>query len=209
MIYIHRGKIYKNIRENSFKGFKLSINQGFNVETDVHFIKNNTPVCVHDFNLKRLKKVNKKIKNLNQNDLKKFKIIKLKTLIKLLKKETRLLVEIKPFLDKKKIYIFCKLIKKNKKNISVISFKEKNLIQLRNFDKNLKLGLIFNDNKNLNFIKSKLKQKHINFFVLHRSKFRNKKIDILNIKKIYYTFKNIKLKKTKKSKDLIIENILN
>ena len=82
-------------------------------------------------------------------------------------------------------------------------------IQLRNFDKNLKLGLIFNDNKNLNFIKSKLKQKHINFFVLHRSKFRNKKIDIFNIKKIYYTFKNIKLKKTKKSKDLIIENILN
>ena len=106
MIYIHRGKIYKNIRENSFKGFKLSINQGFNVETDVHFIKNNTPVCFHDFNLKRLKKVNKKIKNLNQNDLKKFKIIKLKTLIKLLKKETRLLVEIKPFLDKKKFIYF-------------------------------------------------------------------------------------------------------
>jgi len=208
VIFIHRGKIYKNIKENSFEGFKLSINQGFNIETDIHFIKNNTPVCFHDFDLKRINGVNKKIENLNQNHLKKFKIMKLIKLIKLLKKRTRLLVEIKPFLNKKNIHNLYNLIKKNKKNISAISFKEKNLIWLRNLDKNLKLGLIFSGNKKLNFIKSKLKQKHINFFVLRRNKFGNKKIDSLNIKKIYYTFKNVNLKKIQKSKNLIIENIL-
>ena len=75
-------------------------------------------------------------------------------------------------------------------------------------DKNIKLGLVFNGNKNLNFIKSKLKQKHINFFVLYKNRFGNKKIDALNIDKIYYTFKKVDLKKIPKSKNLIIEDIL-
>lgn len=208
MIYIHRGKIFRNIKENSYKGFNLSINHGFNIETDVHFIKNNIPVCFHDFDLKRINKVNKKIKNLNENDLKKFKIIKLVRLIKLLKKKTRLLVEIKPFFNKKNIYKFYDIVKKNKKNIRLISFKEKNLQKLKNLDKNIKLGLVFNGNKNLNFIKSKLKQKHINFFVLYKNRLGNKKIDAMNIKKIYYTFKKVDLKKIPKSKNLIIEDIL-
>ena len=208
MIYIHRGKIFRNIKENSYKGFNFSINHGFNIETDVHFIKNNIPVCFHDFDLKRINKVNKKIKNLNENDLKKFKIIKLVRLIKLLKKKTRLLVEIKPFFNKKNIYKFYNIVKKNKKNIRLISFKEKNLQKLRNLDKNIKLGLVFNGNKNLNFIKSKLKQKHINFFVLYKNRLGNKKIDVLNIEKIYYTFKKVDLKKIPKSKNLIIEDIL-
>ena len=152
--------------------------------------------------------MNKKIKNLNENDLKKFKIIKLVRLIKLLKKKTRLLVEIKPFFNKKNIYKFYDIVKKNKKNIRLISFKEKNLQKLRNLDKNIKLGLVFNGNKNLNFIKSKLKQKHINFFVLYKNRLGNKKIDALNIEKIYYTFKKVDLKKISKSKNLIIEDIL-
>ena len=75
-------------------------------------------------------------------------------------------------------------------------------------DKNIKLGLVFNGNKNLNFIKSKLKQKHINFFVLYKNRLGNKKIDVLNIEKIYYTFKKVDLKKIPKSKNLIIEDIL-
>ena len=80
--------------------------------------------------------------------------------------------------------------------------------KLKNLDKNIKLGLVFNGNKNLNFIKSKLKQKHINFFVLYKNRLGNKKIDALNIEKIYYTFKNVDLKKIPKSKNLIIEDIL-
>ena len=75
-------------------------------------------------------------------------------------------------------------------------------------DKNIKLGLVFNGNKNLNFIKSKLKQKHINFFVLYKNRLGNKKIDALNIEKIYYTFKKVDLIKIPKSKNLIIEDIL-
>ena len=60
MIYIHRGKIFKNIRENSYKGFRLCINNGLNIETDIHFIKDDTPVCYHDFDLRRINRIKTK-----------------------------------------------------------------------------------------------------------------------------------------------------
>ena len=97
--------------------------------------------------------------------------------------------------------------KNKKRNIKVISFKEKNLVNLRNLDTNLRLGLIFDGRKNLHSIKSKLKKKHINFFVLYKNKFNIKKITKLKIQKIYYTFKNFDMKKFKKSENLIIEDL--
>ena len=207
MIYIHRGKIFKNIKENSYKGFRLCINNGLNIETDIQFIKDDTPVCYHDFDLRRINRIKTKIKNLNIGDLKKYKIIKLSDLINLLKKKTKLLLEIKPFLNKNNILVLYNLIKNKKRNIKVISFKEKNLVNLRNLDTNLRLGLIFDGRKNLHSIKSKLKKKHINFFVLYKNKFNIKKITKLKIQKIYYTFKNFDMKKFKKSENLIIEDL--
>ena len=54
MIFIHRGKISETIRENSATGFKLSILKGYNLETDIRFIKNGVPVCYHDSSLLRI-----------------------------------------------------------------------------------------------------------------------------------------------------------
>ena len=39
MIFIHRGKISEKTKENSLNGFKLSVAKGYNLETDIHFIK--------------------------------------------------------------------------------------------------------------------------------------------------------------------------
>ena len=65
MIFIHRGKISKKTKENSLEGFKLSIAKGLNIETDIHFISDGSPVCYHDFSLLRINNLNRQIKSYN------------------------------------------------------------------------------------------------------------------------------------------------
>ena len=100
MIFIHRGKISEKTKENSLNGFKLSVAKGYNLETDIHFIKKGIPVCYHDFSLLRINNLNKKIKNLDLKQINKLKILKLEKLIKILKNNTKILIEVKPQLKK-------------------------------------------------------------------------------------------------------------
>ena len=182
MIFIHRGKISKKTKENSLEGFKLSIAKGLNIETDIHFISDGSPVCYHDFSLLRINNLNRQIKDLKFREIRKFRILELKKLIKILKKKTKILIEVKPNLNKKTLNLFYKIIKRNIKNIIIISFNEKNLIKLHNYKKKIKLGLCFNKSDKFKFIDSKKNKKHINFLVLDKSQLNNKKID--KIKKI-------------------------
>ena len=207
MIFIHRGKIKKNIKENTLKGFKLSVLKGYNLETDIHFNINNIPICYHDFSLNRLYKSKKKIKNLSNREITKYKILKLKNLIKIIKRKTKLLIEVKPQLNKNTSKSLYEQIKNNR-NILVISFKEKNLIKMYKINKKLKLGLIIRSSKKLKFINSKINKNHINFFVFNKSYLNNKKINRINKKKYFYTIKNPLKYKSVNKKNLIIENIL-
>ena len=50
-MFIHRGLIEKNFRENHITSFKECIKKKFNIETDIHFTQNNTPICFHDYSL--------------------------------------------------------------------------------------------------------------------------------------------------------------
>jgi glycerophosphoryl diester phosphodiesterase len=204
-MFIHRGLLNKNLRENHISAFKKCIEKNYNIETDVHFSKNNILVCFHDFHLKKLFN-KKKIKDLTSQDLKKYNITKLKDLLKIIKHKTKILLEIKPSLNQKTLGKLEKVYNKYRKNILFISFIEKNLIKIKNKFKKVKLGYIFKRNSNCLDIKKKLNKKHINFFVLPKNFEKIKKIKKVKIKKFFYTIRNIKLRNIKNN--YIVENII-
>lgn len=204
-MFIHRGLINKNLRENHISAFKKCLEKNYNIETDIHFSKNNILVCFHDFNLKKLFN-KKKIKDLTSQDLKKYNITKLTDLLKIINHETKILLEIKPLLSEITLAKLHKVYNKYHKNILFISFVEKNLIKIKNKITNVKLGFIFKRNSKYLDIKKKLNKKYINFFVLPQNLKEIEKIKKIKIKKFFYTIKNIKLKNIKNN--YIVENII-
>lgn len=204
-MFIHRGLINKNLRENHISAFKKCLEKNYNIETDIHFSKNNILVCFHDFNLKKLFN-KKKIKDLTSQDLKKYNITKLTDLLKIINHETKILLEIKPLLSEITLAKLHKVYNKYHKNILFISFVEKNLIKIKNKITNVKLGFIFKRNSKYLDIKKKLNKKYINFFVLPQNLKEIEKIKKIKIKKLFYTIKNIKLKNIKNN--YIVENII-
>ncbi len=72
----HRG-LYDNITipENSIEAFKLAIKNDNIIELDLHLIKDNNIVVFHDDNLKRMTKINKQIKNMTYEELKKINLL--------------------------------------------------------------------------------------------------------------------------------------
>ena len=209
--YIHRGLAKKNFKENTIPAFKYSFKKNYGIETDLHVTKDNRFVCFHYYNLKGKFKINKKIKDINYGYLKKITKKKKATvpllddLFKLSKNKYPLLLEIKPILNEKNLFIFKNLIKK-RKNYKIISFKEKNLTNLYRIDKKLPLGLLFYSTTSLKNIKIKSKKKHVKFIVLDKIFLSNKNLNIIKKKIYYYTIKRKNIfKKYRYSKNLIFE----
>ena len=210
---IHRGLAKKNFKENTIKSFKYSFKRKNGIETDLHSTKDNELVCFHDFNLKKKFKLNKKIKDINYSELKriskknKAEIPLFKELIKISKNRFPLLLEIKPLFKKKTLMELIKLVKKIKR-YGIISFKEKNLINLYKMNKKLSLGLLFTSTSALKNIKIKSKKKHIKFLVLEKKFLSNKRLGLIRKNIYYYTIKNKTLfEKYKNNKNLIFENL--
>ena len=106
MHIIHRGIVNKDYKENCLNSFRASFKRKYGIETDIHLTKDNKFVCFHDFTLKRIFKINKSIKNINNGDLKKinnkkFKIPLLNEVLELSKNKFPIFIEIKPLLNKK------------------------------------------------------------------------------------------------------------
>ena len=210
--YIHRGLAKKNFKENTLPAFRYSFKKKYGIETDLQVTKDNQLVCFHDFNLRRKFKLNKKIKKINYSDLKKIskkkkaEIPLLEDLLKISKKYP-LLLEIKPLFKKENLLRLIKLTK-NTKKYGLISFKEKNLINLYKINKKLPLGLLFLASSSFKDIKIKSKKKHVKFLVLEKKFLSNKKLNLIKKKIYYYTVKSKSLfKKYRESKNLIFENL--
>ena len=211
--YVHRGLIKKNLAENTLKSFIKSLKRGYGIETDLHVTKDNQLVCFHDFTLKRKFKLNKNVKDTNYINLKKIskkkgtEIPLLEDLLKVSKKKYPLLLEIKPLFKKENLLCLVKLTK-NIKKYGLISFKEKNLINLYTLNKKLPLGLLFLSTSSLRTIKSKSKKPHVKFLGLEKSFLSKRKIDLIKKPIYYYTIKNKNLfHRYKDSKNLIFENL--
>ena len=100
-----------------------------------------------------------------------------------------------------------KLIKKTKK-YGIISFEEKNLINLYKINKKLSLGLLFLSTASFKNIKIKSKKKYVKFLVLEKKFLSNKNLHLIRKKIYYYTIKNKNLfKKYRYTKNLIFEKI--
>ena len=211
--YIHRGLAKRNFKENTLPAFKYSFKKKYGIETDLQVTKDNQLICFHDFNLKRRFNLNKNVKNINYSNLKKISkkrkatVPLLKELLKIAKNKYPLLLEIKPLLSKISLLNLIKLLKKTKK-YGIISFKEKNLINLYKVNKKLPLGLLFLSTSSFKNIKMKSKKKHVNFLVLEKKFLSNKNLHLIKKKIYYYTItkKNI-FKKFKNTKNLIFENL--
>ena len=210
---IHRGLANRNFKENTIPAFKHCFKKNYGIETDVHCTKDDKIVCFHDFNLQNKFKINKRIKDINYEELKKISI-KFKSEIPLLDKllkispsKLHLMIEIKPIFSKKNlISLFNKT--KRLKNYSLTSFHEKNLISLYKLNNKLSLGLIFSPNTKMKTFKIKSKKKFIKLLVVEKKFLDHEKLDALNVPIYYYTAKckNI-FNKYKNSKNLIFENL--
>ena len=193
--------------------FKYSFKKKYGIETDLQVTKDNQLICFHDFNLRRRFNLNKNVKDVNYSILKKISkkrkatVPLLKDLLKISKNKYPLLLEIKPLLTKISLLNLIKLIKKTKK-YGIISFKEKNLINLYKINKKLPLGLLFLSTASFKNIKIKSKKKYVKFLVLEKKFLSNKNLHLIRKKIYYYTIKNKNLfKKYRYTKNLIFEKI--
>lgn len=84
-LFAHRGYFNNvDIPENSIPAFKKAIRYGYNIELDVHLTKDKKIVVFHDFNLKRMCKINKKIEDVTYDELIKYNLLDTKYKIPLL-----------------------------------------------------------------------------------------------------------------------------
>ena len=142
MHLIHRGILNKKFKENCLDSFKASFKKKYGIETDIHATKDKKFVCFHDFTLKRIFKINKSIKDIKYQELKKikyksFKIPLLAEVLKLSKNKYPIFIEIKPFLEKR---LLSKLINETKgfNKVVFISFNKDNVDNLLKINSVLK-----------------------------------------------------------------------
>lgn len=104
--YAHRG-FHDNesaAPENSMAAFKKAVDAGYGIEFDVQLTKDDVPVVFHDSTLKRVCKVDGKLKDYTYEELQKFrlcdsveKIPLLKDVLELVDGKTPLIIEIKGY----------------------------------------------------------------------------------------------------------------
>lgn len=130
-VIAHRGiHDNKNVVENSIPSFKECIKENIPIELDVHLLKDNEIVVIHDDNLKRLTGLQKRLKDLTYNDIKDLKLLKtndkiptLKEVLELVDGKVPLIIELKydnlPFTLEKELV---KQLDKYKGKFAVKSF---------------------------------------------------------------------------------------
>ena len=212
MNIIHRGLVSIGSKENSLKSFELSFKKNYGVETDIHFTKDNQIICYHDYTLNRLFNINKSIKNLTFESIKKItkseiSVPLLKELLNLSKKKNIVFVEIKPLLSKKAINILINETKKFK-NCILISFKHKNLFRIRKINKKIKIGLSFSKASKVSEIIKISSNKVFDYLILDKFFIGKKSIENLKKIKFFYTIKKkSEFIKYNRKYNLIIEKL--
>ena len=212
MHLIHRGILNKKFKENCLDSFKASFKKKYGIETDIHATKDKKFVCFHDFTLKRIFKINKSIKDIKYQELKKikyksFKIPLLAEVLKLSKNKYPIFVEIKPFLEKR---LLSKLINETKgfNKVVFISFNKDNIDNLLKINSSIKVGLSFSNRSSIKSILKSSINKKLKCLILDKKFLNNKKIQKIKKEKYYYTIKNKNyFLKYRKNYNLIFENL--
>lgn len=207
----HRGLHSSNIAENTLSAFIKAMEKNYIIELDIHILKDDTIVIYHDFNLKRLTGVNKKIEKLTYPQVTKIKIknkYQIPTLIQvmnIIKGKVPLLIEIKTIDNNIKFYN--KLVELLTNYKGLFAIQSINPLVIEWFYKNKKeypLGLIIYNDLNYKILKKYTKM--IDFISIYKKHlpFKSKKMVI------GWTIKNLEElnKYLPISDNLIVENIL-
>lgn len=172
----HRG-LFNNIDipENSLLAFKNAVDNDYGIELDLQLTSDNQLVVFHDVSLKRMTNINKKLTDLNYEELLRYNLLNtnekiplFKDVLKILKPSTPLIIEIKPegrCIDTVKETI--KMMKNYDGLYNIESFNPKVVYYLRKYEPNIIRGQLsynyFKDSKNNIFIKFVLTNLLTNF----------------------------------------------
>jgi glycerophosphoryl diester phosphodiesterase len=136
----HRGLHDENYPENSLPAFRNAAERGFNIETDLHILKDGKIALFHDFNTLRVCGIDAKLSDLSSDDLKNYKlngteytIPLLEDLLEIAEGKVGLLLELKtiPFKNRgfhKKLY---EILKDYKGDFAVQSFDPMSILWFR------------------------------------------------------------------------------
>ena len=83
-VFAHRGYHDEKYPENSIPAFKKALRYKYNIELDVHLTKDEKIVVFHDFSLKRMCGIDKKIEDLTYKQIIKYNLLNTKYKIPLL-----------------------------------------------------------------------------------------------------------------------------
>lgn len=161
----HRGYFNnKDIPENSIPSFKKAIRYGYSIELDVHLTKDEKIVVFHDFNLKRMCGVKKKVEDCTYNELLKYNLLDTKYKIPLLSEVLNLIDGKVSLIIETKVEKTGKLEKKlsqelNKYNgsFAIQSFNPFSIFWFKRHEPSYVIGLLSSDfrhNKNITGLKS-------------------------------------------------------
>ncbi len=92
-LYAHRG-LHNNksdAPENSLKAFALAVGKGYGIELDVQLTKDEVPVIIHDYHLRRACKTDCKVADLTYEELQQYHLFKSKEKIPTLKEVLELI----------------------------------------------------------------------------------------------------------------------
>lgn len=173
----HRGLHDKNIPENTISSFKRAINNNYIIELDVHLLKDNKVVVIHDDNLIRASNINKKIKDMTYDEVKMLNIFNtcehiplLEDVLDIINGCVPIIIELKtdvrvPKLEKQVL----KILKNYHGLFAIQSFSPLSLYYIKKKNHDIIIGQLVSDFKNnkMNFIKKFILKKMIFNILIH------------------------------------------
>ena len=151
-VFAHRGYHdgNKNVPENSILSFKRAVKYGYAIELDVHLLKDDNVVVFHDYNLKRMCGVDKRIEECTYNELLRLNLLNTKEKIPLLSDALSIINGKVPVLIETKMIRYngkleekvSKIIKSYKGKILVQSFNWKSILWFKKNMKNISRGIL-------------------------------------------------------------------
>lgn len=169
--YAHRGlhQSKKKSPENSIAAFKLAVENNYGIELDVQLTKDNVPVVFHDYDLKRICGVDKKVRNITYKELQEYtlynsteKIPTLKSVLELVDGKVPLIIEYKvEFKDTSVCPLSNDLLKNYNGTYCIESFNPFVLLWYKKYKPNIMRGQLSS-----NFLKDNENGSKLLYFIL-------------------------------------------
>ncbi len=170
-LYAHRG-LHNNkseAPENSLKAFSLAVEKHYGIELDVQLTKDGIPIVLHDYNLKRACKVDRKVAETTYEELSQYRLFKsqekiptFQEVLELVDGKVPLIVELKiPWGPSATCEAAAKLLNEYRGSYCIESFNPFGLAWYRRHYPKVVRGQLSTD-----FIKEKMEGSKFQFFLL-------------------------------------------